>query len=270
MNLLFRIRRAKALLFLGKKMISTKEDYAAFMKGSAAAYTPQQVAVKDETVKREAEPDALFCVIPGHRALIETYHFPYDTSLPDRENALAIMAHLTQHTFYCGATKNLLPDDAAEILKNAFDLPYEKALNCRQKAIALTDLLNACGIKALPVCATSDAGGCHFFVSVWLKEECRFLALDPSFHCFFSDETGKDLSIHALRNCILNHRPVTVNGYSIFGTEDFKDYYFSAFVCDLMANLSTWKTNRRSKKELSKVCGAVFDARVPETLDKKV
>lgn len=54
MNLLFRIRRAKALLFLGKKMISTKEDYAAFMKGSAAAYTPQQVAVKDETVKREA------------------------------------------------------------------------------------------------------------------------------------------------------------------------------------------------------------------------
>ena len=263
MKLFFRISRAKVLFFCRKKLVSSQEDYAAFLKKSAAAYEKQPLVLQDKTAV--CEPDELFCVIGEHRGLGETYGFPYAAGRSDKENALAMMHHLTAHTFYCGATKNILPDDAAEILPNAFDLPFEKAINCRMKAIALTDILNAYGIKALPVCATSAQNGCHFLVNVWLKEENRFIVMDPSFNCTFLDETGKNLSVHELRNQIFQNKPVTVSGYSFFGTENFKDYYFSAFVCDLMANLATWKTNRRSKKDLSKVCGVDFNARVPES-----
>lgn len=266
MNLFFRISRARILLFSRNNLVSTKEGYEALMKKSIESYTAQPLIIKDGTVHAEPDQSALFCVIEEHRGLGAAYGFPYSADRSDKENALAIMEHLTKHTFYCGATKNLLPDDAAEILKNAFDLPFDKAINCRMKAIALTDILNAYGIKALPVCATSAQNGCHFLVNVWLKEENRFIVMDPSFNCTFLDETGKALSVHELRDHVVNQQSVVVNGYSFLGTEDFKDYYYSAFICDLMANLATWETNRRGKKELSKVCGVKFNARVPESL----
>ena len=267
MNLLFRLSRAKVLLACGKKLTSSKEAYIAFMKKKAAAeYKPPQIAVKDEAATREADLNALFCVIPGHGELIEKYGFPYCADRSDKENALAIMEHLTRHTYYCGATKNVLPDDAAEILPHTFDQPFNKAVNCRAKAIVLTDLLNACGIRALPVCAVSDAKGCHFLVNVWLKEENRFIVLDPSFNCMFADDSGRELSVHELRGRVIAHRTVRIDGYAFLGTEQFKDYYFSAFICESMWDLSTWKTNIREKKELSKVCGVKFDARVPERI----
>ena len=266
MNLFFRISRAKTRFDCRNKLIFSKEEYAAFLKKCADDYKPQVLTVTDNTAKSEAKQSELFCVIPEHRVLGKKYDFPYSADLSDKENAFAIMSYLTEHTYYCGATCNFLPDDAAEILPNSFDLPYEKALNCRSKAISLTDILNSYGIKALPVCCVSIDGGSHFIVNVWLKEENRFIVLDPSFNCYFSNENGRELSIYELRECVLNNSPVTVNGYSFLGTEKLKDYYFNAFIRDLMENISTWKTNKRSRKELSKVCGVVFDARVPKTL----
>ncbi|MBR4728063.1 MAG: hypothetical protein IK080_09275 [Clostridia bacterium] len=267
MNFRFKVSRSKVLLFSGKKLVSSEEDYVAYMKKTAADYTPKQIVINDESVKNDVAVDALFCVIPEHRDLNKKYDFPYSPDLSDKENVLAIMNHLTEHTYYCGATRNILPDDGAEILENAFDLPFDKALNCRSKAIVLTDILNSCGIKSLPVCCMLNEGGCHFLVNVWLKEENRFIVVDPSFNCFFTDETGRELSVCELRDSIIKNKAVTVNGYSFLSTDEFKNYYFSAFICDLMANLSTWKTNIRGKKELSKVCGVNFDAKVPETLD---
>ena len=266
MNLFFHISRAKTRFDCRNKLISSKEEYAAFMKKCADEYKPQALTVTDNTAKSEAKQSELFCVIPEHSNLGEKYGFPYSAGLSDKENSFAIMHCLTEHTNYCGATRNILPDDAVEILPNSFDLPYEKALNCRSKAISLTDILNSYGIKALPVCCVSIDGGSHFIVNVWLKEENRFIVLDPSFNCYFSNENGRELSIYELRECVLNNSPVTVNGYSFLGTEELKDYYFNAFIKDLMANISTWKTNKRSRKELSKVCGVVFDTRVPKTL----
>lgn len=267
MNLLFRINRAKTQLYCRKKLISSKEEYAIFLKKCADEYKSQVLIVTDNTVKCKIKMSELFCVIPKHRDLGKKYGFPYSPDLSDKENVLAIMNYLTAHTYYCGATRNTLPDDGAEILENAFDLPFYKALNCRSKAIALTDILNSYGIKALPICAVSDDKGCHFLVNVWLKEENRFISFDPSFNCFFTDETGRELSVYELRDRIIENETVTINGYSFLGTDDFKDYYYSAFICDLMANLSTWKTNLRGKKERSKVCGVDFDAKVPETLN---
>ncbi len=267
MNYRFKISRAKVLVASGEKLVSTKEDYVAFMKKSVNEYEHKSVIVRDETVKCEASTDALFCVIPEHRDLGKKYGFLYSTDLSDKENVLAIMNYLTAHTYYCSATRNILPDDGAEILENAFDLSFDKALNCRSKAIVFTDILNSYGIKALPICAMSDDKGCHFLVNVWLKEENRFISFDPSFNCFFTDKTGRELSVYELRDRIIENETVTINGYSFLGTDDFKDYYYSAFICDLMANLSTWKTNLRGKKELSKVCGVDFDAKVPETLN---
>ncbi len=265
MNLFFLIRRAKLLFYMRKKLISSKEDYFAFLKKCAEEYKPQTLVVKDATAEIDADCNVLFCKIDAHRDLAERFGFPFSSERSDKENALAIMRHLTEHTHYCGYTKNILPDDGAEILQNSFNLPFEKALNCRSKAIALTDVLNAVGIKALPVCATAESG-CHFLVHVWLKEENRFIVLDPSFNCSFHDESGKALSVFALRDSIIQHRTVRIDGYAFLGTDAFKDYYFSAFVSDVLENIATWKTNQRGKKEMSKVCGAAFHTRVPRTL----
>ena len=265
MNLWFRIRRAKLLFYIRKTLCASEEEYHAFIEKAAAEYTARPLAAKDETAKEEAACDALFCKINAHRDLGERYNFPFLAAYTDQTNVIAVMRHLTEHTHYCGNTKNLLPDDGAEILSLAFDLPFEKALNCRAKAIALTDVLNAYGLKALPVCATTAQGNCHFLVHVWLREENRFIALDPSVNCFFSDKFGKALSIFELRDCIIQNKDFTINGYTFFGTDAYKDYYQSAFL-GALESISTWKTNKRSKKELSKVCGVAFDTRVPHSI----
>lgn len=265
MNLWFRIRRAKLLFYIRKTLCSSEEDYLAFLEKAAADYTARPLIAKDETATQDAVCDALFCKIDAHRDLGERYSFPFSAACTDQENAIAIMRHLTEHTHYCGNTKNLLPDDGAEILLHAFDLPFEKALNCRAKAIALTDVLNAYSIKALPVCATAKQGSCHFLVHIWLREENRFIVLDPSVNCFFSDKCGKALSVFELRDCIIQNKGFAVNGYTLLGRDAYKDYYQSAFL-GALESLSTWKTNKRNKKELSKVCGVTFDTRIPEML----
>ena len=99
MNLKFRISWLKTLFFCRKNLISSREDYIAFLKKCADEYKPRTVIVKDETVKCEAAPDLLFLKIPGHRESAKTYGFPYADGLTDRENAIAIMAHLTKHIF---------------------------------------------------------------------------------------------------------------------------------------------------------------------------
>ena len=266
MNVLFRLRRAQLLLGMKNQRIFSEEDYLAFMEKSAGEYTAEHRVMMDETAKANADCTALFCRIDAHRSLIQQFDFPFSSARSDQENALAIMQYLTLHTFYCGATRNLLPDDGALILQNSFDRSFEGALNCRAKAIALTDVLNACGMKAFPVCAISENNGCHFLVQVWIREENRFIVMDPSFNCTFSDASGRLLSVHALRDCIMQNETVTIHGYSFLGTDAYKDYYYSAFICDTMVNLSTWKTNKRSKKDLSKVCGVPFNANVPYTL----
>ena len=266
MNLLFRISRAKTRLYCRKKLISSKEEYTSFLKKCADDYKPQVLTVVDNTVKCKAKQSELFCVIPEHSNLGRKYGFPYSDELTDKENAFAIMNYLTKHTYYCGATRNILPDDGMEILRYSFNQPFKKAINCRAKAIALTDILNSYGINSLPVCCMSNGGGSHFLVNIWLKEENRFIVLDPSFNCYFSNDRGRNMSVYELSECVLNNRSVTVNGYSFLGTEEFKDYYFDVFIRDLMANISTWETNKRCRKELSKVCGVVFDTRVPKTL----
>ena len=266
MNLLFRISRIKTRFYCRKKLISSKEEYAIFMKKCADEYKPKALTITDNLIKSEAKQNELFCIILEHSNLGEKYSFPYSACLSDKENSFAIMRYLTEHTYYCGATGNFLPDEVSEILPNSFDMPYEKALNCRSKAIALTDILNSYGIKALPICCVSNNGGSHFLVNVWLREENRFIVLDPSFNCYFGNESGGELSIHELRESVLNNSHITVNDYSFLGTQELKDYYFNAFIKDLMANISTWETNKRNRKELSKVCGVVFDTRVPEII----
>ena len=119
MNLLFRISRAKTRLYCRKKLISSKEEYTSFLKKCADDYKPQVLTVVDNTVKCKAKQSELFCVIPEHSNLGRKYGFPYSDELTDKENAFAIMNYLTKHTYYCGATRNILPDDGMEIPSSA-------------------------------------------------------------------------------------------------------------------------------------------------------
>ncbi|MBQ3462817.1 MAG: hypothetical protein IJH36_06855, partial [Clostridia bacterium] len=60
MNLLFRISRAKTRLYCSKKLISSKEEYAIFLKKCADEYKSQVLNVTDNTVKCKIKMSELF------------------------------------------------------------------------------------------------------------------------------------------------------------------------------------------------------------------
>lgn len=120
---------------------------------------------------KDFEIKKFFINLEEYETIKKEYDFPYNQNLTDTENSLNIMNYLTQHTHYCGATSNVLPDNTLDILKYSFDKSFVNALNCRFKALVLTDVLIAYGIKALPILLRSENNGVHFVVHIYSKEQ---------------------------------------------------------------------------------------------------
>lgn len=154
---------------------------------------------------------------------------------------LRLLDWLSDHTFYCGIMQKLLPDDSVAILRYAYDKPFTHAINCRQKALAFADLLDSVGIIAEPLqLVRADfendkliGGGCHFMVHVWLKEENRWVAVDPSFHTYFT-QAERPLDIIRLREALRKNQAFRIVDYQFNGTQQCFDLYRSGFVtcCD--------------------------------------
>lgn len=252
-----------------RKMVSSinsPEKYVEFLAAEEQKYTPSDYKITDENAHSEADIDNLFSQLNEYAAIRESYDFPYNAAHSDMENALNIMEYLTAHTFYCGLSLCIIPDNTQEILKYSFDRGFSHRINCRFKAIAFTDILNAYGIKALPICMISGSGGCHFTVHVYLREENRFAVFDPSFNCCFADENGRAMSVFELRECFAEDNAVNVIGYDLFGTEQFKETYKFMFIKDCLENISTWNTNQRNSKINSKIMGIKFETAVPKSI----
>ncbi len=265
MNLIFKIKRVLFKFRLRKLSIINPNEYDEKIEDKK--YILLDTKIIDKYAVKDFEIKKFFTNLEEYETIKKEYAFPYNNNITDIENSLNIMNYLTQHTHYCGATSNVLPDNTLDILKYSFDKSFAYALNCRFKALVLTDVLIAYGIKALPILLRSENNGVHFVVHIYSKEQKKFVVLDPSFNCCFTDENDNLLSVFELRNAIIDKKTVKLKNYSFQNTEKHKEYYFSAFISDCISNISTWGTNERSKKIKNKVCGIEFDTKIPLDLE---
>lgn len=162
----------------------------------------------------------------------------------DFDNVIKLMKWLTENTYYSGAQYKFLPDDTLKILDFSFQNGFNHAINCRYKAIALSDILVSAGIKAFPVCLVdSNFNGCHLMCEVYLREQNKWIVVDPSFNTYFTDENDRILDVFELRELFLEMKTPKIIGYNFNGTAKCKNIYINVFVKSCLANISTWQDN---------------------------
>ncbi len=187
----------------------------------------------------------------------------------DFERAAAILKWLTENTWYSGASMKYRPDNGLGILDSSFRKPFKYSINCRDKAIAFADCLIACGIKAYPVCMLgSKHYGCHFNCHVYLRELDKWCNFDPSFGCWFTDESGNLLDVFEIRKLFTENSEPVIHGYNFNGTTESFDIYKICFLKSCMSNLSTWENNfietRQKRKTASVKNFKAFDCELPK------
>lgn len=223
----------------------------------------------DESKLKIPDYDNLFTYLDEYDDIKEKYSldkvFKGNT---DFERALSLMHWLTDNTYYNGNQllfHKWLPDNTLKILNFAYGKPFKYAINCRYKAVVLTDLLIAYGIKAVPI-ALCDANndGNHLMVQAFLSDEQKWVLLDPSFNTYFTDESGNALDVFSLRDCFLLKNNPIICDYNFNGTTKAFDVYKELFVKSVMTNISTWHDNTdllRNSKRFSE--RKLFDCKVP-------
>ncbi len=196
-------------------------------------------------------------ITPLHRKIAEKYKLHnIANGNGDFEKTVQIINWLTENTYYNGMQYKGVTDNSLDILEFSFGKPFENAINCRHKAIAFADCLTAIGIKAYPVCmVANDQKGNHFTCRVYISELDKWCMFDPSFGCWFSDESNNPLDIFEVRELFLSNKEPVIHGYNFNGTDKCKDVYINSFLKCCMSNLSTWQDNsldRRDSKSFSK------------------
>ena len=164
------------------------------------------------------------------------------------------MEWLTENTYYNGGQpkSRILPDNPLNILEFSCGRSFKNAINCRYKAIILTDLLLAIGIKAYPLCLVGGKKiGCHFMVHAYSPELNKWVALDPSFNTHFKNEDGLILDILQLRKSLQNNGFPIICGYNFNGSriQCFEQYKYG-FVKEPLQFISTWEDNARDEDKM--------------------
>ncbi|MDE5618609.1 MAG: transglutaminase-like domain-containing protein, partial [Clostridia bacterium] len=165
------------------------------------------------------------------------------------QRALRVMQWLTDNSYYNGCQYKGISDNTYKILKYALNNDFSHAINCRFKAIALTDLLLSIDIPALPIgmlgfCNDKKTGAgvvnCHFVVHVYIKEQGRWIVVDPSFNASFYYE-GKPLDIFELKTLICQNKDYEIRGYN-FNKDSSRciDIYKKYFIENTLEFICTW------------------------------
>lgn len=114
----------------------------------------------------------------------------------ETEKAIYIMNILCTNIQHNGMMGLCKKRDSISLLNNA--KKNNKCLNCRGLAIVLSEILNIFGIRArYIVCEPYEKKCCdnHVIVETYIKEENKWIMLDPSYNLFFRDNKGRLLSI---------------------------------------------------------------------------
>ena len=233
----------------------------------------EPVCIKDmaseKTELAETELDKIIQPYDFHIQLNEKYNLSeIATADSDFDKTVQLLEWLTEHTYYSGMQMKMLNDDTLEILDYSFDKPFNRAINCRYRAIAFADCLIAVGIKAFPVAmVSSEFTGSHFTCLVYISEEDKWCSFDPSFGCWFTDEEGELLDIFEIRELFLENKEPVVKGYSFNGKQENFDIYMNSFLKFCISNLSTWADNSTDRRSENTFSGRKqFSSAVPEQI----
>ena len=255
------------LLWLKLKKYSKLENYIAFVQSTDLSKVPPLSRGDTKGLKWPDVP-GLFTYLPIYDTLRQKYAL--DTAVrgnTDFERALSVMQWLTDNTWYSGAQYHLLRDEPLQILDYAYRQPFKNAINCRFKAIVLSDLLQAFGIPAYPI-AMLDANknGNHLTVHVYLKERKQWALFDPSFNTYFTGEDGKLFDAVTLRECFLSGKRPVIHGYAFNKTQQCRQVYEQVFIRSCLTNLTTWHDNSMNGRTTKKWSGRKqFDCCLPDT-----
>ena len=252
----------------------SSEKYAEYVSEMdyEEALLKEPVCIKDMASEdrelTETELDKIIKPYDFHTQLNEKYNLSdIATADSDFDKAVQILEWLTEHTYYSGMQMKMLNDDTLEILDYSFDKPFNRAINCRYRAIAFADCLVAVGIKAFPVAmVSSEFTGSHFTCLVYISEEDKWCSFDPSFGCWFTDEEGELLDIFEIRELFLEKKEPVVKGYSFNGKQENFDVYMNSFLKFCISNLSTWADNSTDRRSENTFSGRKqFSSAIPET-----
>lgn len=251
----------------------SSEKYAEYVSEMdyEEALLKEPVCIKDMASEdrelTETELDKIIKPYDFHAQLNEKYKLSdIATADSDFDKAVQILEWLTEHTYYSGMQMKMLDDDTLEILDYSFDKPFNRAINCRYRAIAFADCLVAVGIKAFPVAmVSSEFTGSHFTCLVYISEEDKWCSFDPSFGCWFTDEEGELLDIFEIRELFLENKEPVVKGYSFNGKQENFDVYMNSFLKFCISNLSTWADNSIDRRSENTFSGRKqFSSAIPE------
>ena len=251
----------------------SSEKYAEYVSEMdyEEALLKEPVCIKDMASEdrelTETELDKIIKPYDFHTQLNEKYNLSdIATADSDFDKTVQILEWLTEHTYYSGMQMKMLNDDTLEILEYSFDKPFNRAINCRYRAIAFADCLVAVGIKAFPVAmVSSEFTGSHFTCLVYISEEDKWCSFDPSFGCWFTDEEGELLDIFEIRELFLENKEPVVKGYSFNGKHENFDVYMNSFLKFCVSNLSTWADNSNDRRSENTFSGRKqFSSAIPE------
>lgn len=239
-------------LELEKLKLNKWENYLQFVKNPKNYEgVSQTISIGNTDSLISAKYANLFEYLPDYEELVKKYIIPeLENNKTVFSKALHIMHWLTQNTNYSGAQMTPLPDDSLKILNFAFGKDFKYAINCRHKAIALTDLLIAHGIMAYPILLEDENHwGSHFVVHVFCSDENKWVVLDPSFNCYFQNKSKFALNIFELRNLRLKNEFPDVIDYSFNGTKECMNIYMQYFVGVTLTHITTWESNSNDRRK---------------------
>lgn len=252
------------------RKLKTLDGYTEYLNNYDLSKVPPLSAGKTNNLK-DADYNNLFSYLDEYDVLLEKYSL-YDVikGSDDFEKVLSLMQWLTDSTYYNGHQclfYGLLPDDTLSILDFSYKKSFRHAINCRYKAIALTDILIASGYKAYPL-AMLDANkdGNHLTVQVYLNDEKKWIMLDPSFNTYFTDDNNCILNAYEVRNLFLKGDEPIIHNYNFNGTKECFGIYKKVFIKSDLTNLSTWHDNSNSGRQKTKDFNKrkQFDCKLPK------
>lgn len=253
--------------------LSNWDKYLSFVKAydTEKWLNNEPLVIKDKTFgNKDLKPTTFQNILgftPMHKELAEKYSLnDIASGKTDFERALNVLNWLTENTFYNGAQFKSITDNSLDILEFSFKKPFKNALNCRLKAITFADCLVSVGIKAYPVCMVSqNFSNCHFNCHVYISELDKWCAFDPSFGCYFTDESKNPISLFEMREIFLDGKAPVVNGYNFNGTDECIDIYVNGFEKFNLSNLSTWQDNSMERRTQKKIDNKKkFQSKIPD------
>ncbi len=261
MNIHFYIRKFRY------RKLKVLDNYLAFVADENNYIHSTEFRVLDSELKEQAQEENLFLYLKEYDKLKAKYTIDGIAAIEsDFEKAVAVMQWLTDNTYYFGMSFKMLPDDTIKMLKYSYQKGFSGAVNCRDKAIILTDLLIAYGIKAYPIMLNNiTKTECHFVTHVYCNDLRKWVVLDPSFNTYFTDEENNVLNIYELREFKIKGKVPQENGYNFNGTQKAKDIYLKYFIGNGLARISTWKDNSNHKRKSSNLGKRkCFDYKLPD------